>query len=313
MNRAAIFEELKRIAADRQWTLLSPMYVGDATKVHMCCSKGHDWFTRASNIRYRKHGCPDCQYEKSKLTPEQREQKLKQLQEAAKAKRGECTSTEYINAQTKVGMRCEFGHDWQALPSAILNTGTWCRRCSSMSSMNEAVCRLYFKHFFDKEFPSVKPKWLLSQKGYPLELDGYCEELKLAFEYNGKQHYAAIPYFGGEKQFETIQMRDQRKRDICKEKGITLIEIPSSEESHLKEFIIKECDRLSIVVPNRDKEYEAPLEGLYDRMGYLREKSRQYEKTHPHEDWSNLPHRDFLDVLAEKIEMYNNPQKRRSS
>lgn len=308
MKRDAIFQELKEIAAAHQWKLLSPMYTRDSTKVHLRCKKGHEWFTRASNIRHRKYGCPSCNYESKGLPQEEKEKRLKQLRVAAKEKRGACLSREYVNAKTKVKMRCEFGHEWKALPPAILNTGSWCHRCSSKASINEAICRLYFQQLFDKEFPPAKPKWLLNETGHRLELDGYCEELKLAFEYNGKQHYEAVPYFGGEERFRATQIRDQRKRNVCKEMGVTLIEIPFSKEGNPKEFILSECDRLGIVVPNRDKECEIASEALYDRMGHLIAKSRQWGKDHPEKDLSNLQTVDFMAILEKKFNSQNNPE-----
>ena len=41
--------------------------------------------------------------------------------------------------------------------------------------------------------------------------DTYIPELKLAFEYQGRQHYEPIPFFGGEEGFARLQERDNRK------------------------------------------------------------------------------------------------------
>ena len=64
-----------------------------------------------------------------------------------------------------------------------------------------------------------------------LELDIYIPELKLAFEYMGKQHYEWIDYFHKTKEeFELLQYRDKCKKKICKIKGITLIRIRYDEK-----------------------------------------------------------------------------------
>jgi len=58
---------------------------------------------------------------------EYKEQKLKEAQEFAKSKEGECLSTEYINNQTKLKFRCKKKHEWEA----VFKTRTWCQRCSN--------------------------------------------------------------------------------------------------------------------------------------------------------------------------------------
>ena len=63
-----------------------------------------------------------------------------------------------------------------------------------------------------------------------LELDIYIPELKLAFEYNGEQHYVFTDFFHTEEDFEAQKYRDRCKKRICKLKGITLIRIKYDEK-----------------------------------------------------------------------------------
>lgn len=48
-------------------------------------------------------------------------------------------------------------------------------------------------------------------------------------EFNGKQHYEPIEYFGGEKTFQRQQERDKRKRAYCQRHDIFLQEIPYTD------------------------------------------------------------------------------------
>ena len=64
-----------------------------------------------------------------------------------------------------------------------------------------------------------------------LELDSYFPELKLAFEYNGEQHYEWIKFFHKTKEeFEAQKYRDKCTKKICKLLGITLIIIKYKED-----------------------------------------------------------------------------------
>lgn len=75
-------------------------------------------------------------------------------------------------------------------------------------------------------------KW--SKSG--LELDIYIPELKLAFEYMGKQHYDKKSFDALSKinrtkeEFEYQIYKDRCKKRICKIKGITLIKIRYDEK-----------------------------------------------------------------------------------
>lgn len=55
------------------------------------------------------------------------------------------------------------------------------------ASRFETSVRMKIERIVGKKFPTVYPAWLI-YKGKRLELDGYCEDLSLAFETQGPQH-----------------------------------------------------------------------------------------------------------------------------
>lgn len=59
------------------------------------------------------------------------------------------------------------------------------------------------------------------------KIDFYIEFdiFKFAIEYNGKQHYEPIEFFGGRSQFEKQIRRDKELREYCKNNDIELFEI----------------------------------------------------------------------------------------
>jgi hypothetical protein len=56
-----------------------------------------------------------------------------------------------------------------------------------------------------------------------IELDIFIPCLNLAFEYHGEQHWNWHFAYGSP---QPQQRRDERRRQVCKQHGITLIEIP---------------------------------------------------------------------------------------
>ncbi len=94
---------------------------------------------------------------------------------------------------------------------------------------HESRCRAIFEKIYKASFTSVRPDFLRYKNGKNLELDGYNRELKIAFEYQGRQHYEFVPYFHkNKKAFEEQKERDIFKSNKCKELGIELVEIPDT-------------------------------------------------------------------------------------
>lgn len=60
--------------------------------------------------------------------------------------------------------------------------------------------------------------------GEQLRLDVYCPSYKLAIEYHGRQHYDYVGrFFDTYEDFLQAQKRDERKLELCKEQGITVV------------------------------------------------------------------------------------------
>lgn len=92
----------------------------------------------------------------------------------------------------------------------------------------EELTRYTIQTITDKKFPSVRPDWLKNPiTGRNLELDGYCEDLGIAFEYNGIQHYKYTPRFHAKySDLEYQVYKDRLKHLLCSHRGIFLIVIP---------------------------------------------------------------------------------------
>ena len=141
---------------------------------------------------------------------------LDEMLKIANVRGGKCLSLAYSSAHTKLAWQCQLGHVWEANPNNIKN-GTWCPACSK--GIGERVCRLIFEKIFQASFPSVFPDWLKSPVTQrKLELDGYCQALAIAFEYNGEQHYTDDTLYP-QSQYDSIKIL------MCHTRGIRLFVI----------------------------------------------------------------------------------------
>ena len=149
-------------------------------------------------------------------------------------------STEYKNNATKLDYICPKGHQGN-IRWANFHHGKGCPKCCQGRS--EQLSREILEEIMGQHFPSIRPDFLKNPNtGYNLELDGYCENLKLAFEYQGVQHYKFIPYWHKTREiFEEQQERDEMKYKMCVKNGITLILIPYKfncyKPEELKQYI----------------------------------------------------------------------------
>ena len=145
----------------------------------------------------------------------------------------------------------------------------------------EKICRnvlhdMYPKHIFSKE----RPNWLKNPNSkYCLEIDLYCDELKLAIEYQGIQHYVYTPYFHScENDFKKQLKRDDIKKELCIKNNVKLIAVPYKINTYesIKKFI---CEH---VTSSSNKEIQKckssnSVENIIDNKRELSE-TENYEK-----------------------------------
>ncbi len=86
--------------------------------------------------------------------------------------------------------------------------------------------RLLQMFFSDYEvIREARPAWLSNQR-----LDFFIPALSIAIEYQGAQHFKPVERFGGKAAFRETQLRDARKRKLCKENGVRLVYFTFTED-----------------------------------------------------------------------------------
>jgi hypothetical protein len=109
-----------------------------------------------------------------------------------------------------------------------------------------------------------------------MRLDVYCPSYKLAAEYHGRQHfYYTSKFYESKYEFEEAQKRDQRKVDVCKERGIALIVIRYNDE--LTEQSV--YDRMLLAIRESPFVKEEKIKNnLYSSDFYIESKKRLSEQ-----------------------------------
>lgn len=242
-------KELQELALKKNGKLISVEYKNAHTPLIWECNncnsneKPFRWSARPVDIQ-QGTWCPKCSG-KFKNT-------IEIMRKFAVSKKGYCLSNEYKNMKSPLWWKCgECGNEWLSAPTSVIHQGTWCPRCGRHGGFSERICRIFFKILFNKEFPIFNDlEWLGNKDGHQMHLDGYNDELKLAFEYNGIQHYMYNKHFYktiGE--FEKRKRDDKTKKELCYQKGIMLIIIPYYVSyDDMEEFIRNECKKKGIQV-----------------------------------------------------------------
>jgi hypothetical protein len=238
-------QKMREIATRRGGKCLSREYVNGSRKLKWECANRHQWEASASSIVHGDSWCPHCAGTVG-LT-------IEEMLSLAEDRGGRCLSSRYRGGKTSLRWECSEGHQWNAMPGNV-KRGSWCPSCSE--GLGERLTRIAFEQLFEEEFPKIRPDWLHmgGRKGKNLELDGYCEKLRIAFEHQGRQHFVEEASFSPGL-FEDVRKRDAFKRKACKQNGVTLIEVPEVPSylpvAKMKDFIRDQCEKLHILLPEK--------------------------------------------------------------
>jgi hypothetical protein len=266
--RKCAFQSKKRsienahdIAQKRGLTFLSTEFDGVNNKYLWGCNQGHKWLASYSCIK-RGSGCPDCN-----------KKNIDDAHHLAESMGFKFLSPEFINTRTKHHWECSQGHKWSATYSDIKqNSG--CPECSD-NTKGEKLTRYCFEKILQCDFKKIRPNWMRNpQTNYRLELDGYNEDLQIAFEHQGLQHEKdcrkSYYYYDPE-----VLIRDEIKRQKCKERGIILIEVPEIgrrlKVKNVVPFLLSEFDKHNIAYPESAKSFQIDMKEFYAE--YMNQKS----------------------------------------
>jgi len=149
---------------------------------------------------------------------------MNELDKIAELKGGRYLSGKDLLISEVAEWECGDGHRWNAIVNNVINLESWCKVCKN--NRGEQVTRFIFESLSGELFPTKRPDWLrLPGNKRSLELDGFNENLKVAFEHQGRQHYQSNKlnsrFFN-----DSVLKNDRDKLEICKQMGVKVLEVP---------------------------------------------------------------------------------------
>lgn len=188
---------------------------GSVTNFTIRCKNGHQFRATITKLLAGHFWCAECTADSKGYT-------IDKCVALAAERGGKCLSEKYLNDYEPLRWECARGHTWSATFNNVSWKGTWCSVCST--NAREQLVKIAMEEATGQRFPKSRPDFLQG-----LELDGF-NGTDLAFEHQGIQHTVENTKFFHRKKgaFEEQVERDNRKRDICAQRGIAIIEISYS-------------------------------------------------------------------------------------
>lgn len=219
---------------------LSTRYTNRDSKLKFKCNNNEhaEFETTYDNVILHDTWCPEC------VGIESPEKIIEKAKEFAKTRGGKCLSDNCKNKSEKLLWQCANSNHkpWKSLYTAVVKNSRWCPICANFLHYKENKVRNILNYLFDTNFSRSKPSWNINPKtNKKLELDGYSEELNMAFEFQGLQHYKQVPYFKvGNEELEYIQYKDKIKKENCLLNKVKLIIINDTKETNKNEGLLNE-------------------------------------------------------------------------
>lgn len=234
LSQSKVIEEFKLIHGDK-YDYSRFVYKRWNIKSEIICSE-HGSFLQNKNNHCKGKGCPKCGDINSSLKQRSNEKEFILKANTVHNNYYEYDKVKYINSQTKVIIICPKCGNYEQKPNNHI-LGKGCPNCKLSKG------ELKIAEYLDKININYQ-----TQKGYMdllgkdrkrLKYDFFIPKYNCLIEYDGKQHYEIVDYFGGEKSFKRRQVLDKLKTKYCIENNIQLIRIPYWDRKNIESILEK--------------------------------------------------------------------------
>lgn len=217
-------------------------YVNSLTKIKIICPIHGEFWQTPNNHIIEKQGCPKCPHRSYKKTTEEF---IKDAKEVHGGK-FDYSKVKYINNCSKVCILCpEHGEFWQTPHSHFAGTG--CPICSVTKNINETKLYNFIDYHISEKVERQKRFNWLGMKS----IDIFIPKYNIDIEYQGRQHFKPLEYFGGEKSYIDTIRRDEEKYNLCKLNNIKLFYFSKEKtlpETYLDKIYTDESELLMEII-----------------------------------------------------------------
>ena len=210
----------------------SVVYVNNLTHVEIICADHGKFKQQPSKHIDAKQGCPSCANRDMDTV------KFVQRANEIHQNKYDYTETIYLKAQEKVTILCpEHGCFEQKADHHLRGSG--CEYC--VDFLNSNGSKKIETWLSDNKFAFEREKrfdnLINPETGRSLRFDFYLAEQNTLIEFDGRQHFNSVDYFGGRDAYERVKFRDVIKNNWALENGIDLIRIDYKQEEEIDNIL----------------------------------------------------------------------------
>ena len=211
----------------------SVVYVGNKEKVDIRCNV-HGIFKQTPNNHLTGYGCNRCGCNRTNSKNTGDSESF--IKDAIRVHGNlyQYDKVHYVSSRRKVEIICKKHGSFFQKPIHHINNRSGCQKCRLSKAVID-ICNLLednnIQFITEHRFDDCKST-------NTLPYDFYIEKFNLCIEYDGKQHFHAVDFWGGNEGLKKQKKHDSIKTNYCNENGINLLRIryDCNHNTVLKEF-----------------------------------------------------------------------------
>ena len=221
-------EQIKKYLENNNYTckLISTEYIDCDSKLEFECECGNHFFASWSNIKHMSGLCKKCAM--SQVSHEDYMQRILKYLDRFEL------INKYESSEKEVYFRCKKCNTLiHQKARHTYERGIYCPCCDGTRGEQ-----------YISDYLLVKKINFISQYKFedcrninPLPFDFYLPDYNICIEFQGKQHYEPVEYFGGKERYKEQVIRDNIKKQYCKDNNIILLEISYKDFNNIDDIL----------------------------------------------------------------------------